>query len=71
MYTYFNIAHYCLQVTIEKVKEARDENKVSATVFTNLSKAFDRLKHDLLIVKLHVFGFDLLLISQSLVRISL
>ena len=29
-----------------------------AAVFTDLSKAFDCLKHDLLIAKLHAFGFD-------------
>ena len=43
---------------IEKMKEARDKNKVCAVVLTSLSKAFDCLKHDLLIPKLHAFGFD-------------
>ena len=43
---------------IEKMKEARDKNKVCATVLTDFSKAFDCLKHDLLIAKLHAFGFD-------------
>ena len=42
----------------EKIKEARDKNKVCAAVLTDLSKAFDCLKHDLLIAELHAFGFD-------------
>ena len=43
----------------EKMKEARDNNKVCAAVLTDLSKAFDCLLHDLLTAKLHAFGFDL------------
>ena len=41
------------------MKEARDSNKLCATVISDLSKAFDCLLHDLLIAKLHAFGFDL------------
>ena len=52
------IAQHYLLVMIEKMKEARDKNKVCAAVLTDLSKAFDCLKHDLLIAKLHAFGFD-------------
>ena len=43
----------------EKMKEARDNNKVCAAVLTGLSKAFYCLLHDLRIAKLHAFGFDL------------
>ena len=43
---------------IEKINEARDKIKVCAAVLTDLSKAFDCLKYNLLIVKLHAFGFD-------------
>lgn len=35
---------------IEKMKVARDKNKLGPTVLTNLLKAFDCIKHDLLIV---------------------
>ena len=52
------IAQHYLLVMNEKMKEARDKNKVCAAVLTDLSKAFDCLKHDLLIAKLHAFGFD-------------
>ena len=51
-------AQHCLLVMIEKMKEVRDKNKVCAAVLTDLSKAFDCLKHDLLIEKLHAFSFD-------------
>ena len=53
----YNAQHYLLVMT-EKMKETRDKNKVCAAVLTDLSKAFDCLKHDLLIVKLHAFDFD-------------
>ena len=43
---------------IEKIKKARDKNKVCATVLTDFSKAFGCLKHDILLTKLHAFGFD-------------
>ena len=43
----------------EKMKEARYNNKVFTPVVTDLSKAFDCLLDDLLIAKLHAFGFDL------------
>ena len=51
-------AQHCLLVMIEKMKEARDKNKVCAAVLTDLSKVFDCLIHDLLIAKPHAFGFD-------------
>ena len=53
----YNAQHYLL-VMIEEIKEARDKKKVCTAIFTDLSKAFGCLKHDLLIAKLHAFGFD-------------
>ena len=72
MYTYFDKlfvnhecgfrkdynAQHCLLVMIEQMKEALDKNKVCAVVLTDLIKTFDCLKHDLVIAKLHAFGFD-------------
>ena len=66
MYTYFDkffVKHQCgfrkgyneqhyLLVMIEKMKEGRDKNNVCAAVLTDLSKAFDCLKHELLTAKL-------------------
>ena len=59
MYTYFSnffregrSAQHC------PIKEARDSNKVCAAVFTDLSKAFDCLLHNLPIAKSNAFGFD-------------
>ena len=49
----------CLLAMPEKMEEARDNNKVCAAVLNDLSKAYDCLFHDLLIAKLHAFGFDL------------
>ena len=54
-----NSTQQCLLAMTKKMKEARGNNKVCAGVLTDLSKAFDCLLHDLLIAKLHVFGFDL------------
>ena len=39
-------------------KKALDERKVAGAVLTDLSKAFDCLSHDLLIAKLHAYGFE-------------
>ena len=43
----------------EKIKEARNNDKVCAAVLTDILKAFDCPLHDLLIAKLRAFGFDL------------
>ena len=52
-------AQHCLLAMTEKTKQAQDNNRVCAAVLTDLPKAFNCLLHDLLIAKLHAFGFDL------------
>ena len=49
---------HCLLVMLEKIKKALDNNRSCGAVFTDLSKAFDCIRHDLLIAKLHAYNFD-------------
>ena len=51
-------AQHCLSVMTEKIKKTLDRNGVSCALFTDLSKAFDSIQHDLLIAKLHAYGFN-------------
>ena len=44
---------------IENWKKALDEKFLVGTVLMDLSKAFDCIPHDLLIAKLHAYGFSL------------
>ena len=43
---------------IEDWKKALDENFVAGTVLMDLSKAFDCIPHDLLMSKLHAYGYS-------------
>ena len=54
----FGIQH-CLFVMIEKLWKIRDNKAVFAAVFTDLSKAFDCISHELLIAELNAYGSDI------------
>ena len=48
--------HALIDIT-NKIKEALDKNLVSCGVFVDLQKAFDTVNHEILLNKLHHYGF--------------
>ena len=54
----FNSQH-CLLPLIENWRKSLDKGGYFGALLTDLSKAFDCLSHDLIIAKLHAYGFDI------------
>ncbi len=58
--TAYRKGHSCQQVLLKLTEDWRkllDQNKIAAGLLMDLSKAFDCLPHELLIAKLHAYGF--------------
>ena len=53
----FSTQHALLSL-IEKWKKLLDNKGYRGAILMDLSKAFDTINHDLLIAKLHVYGFS-------------
>ena len=51
-------AQHALALMLEKWRISLDKKGFGGAVLMDLSKAFDTINHDLLIAKLHAYGFD-------------
>ena len=49
----------CLLAMVENCKKALDQGNEHGALLTDLSKAFDCLPHDLIVAKLHTYGFSI------------
>lgn len=48
----------CIIRMLDDVRQAIDDRRVTVSIFFDFSKAFDRVRHDILINKLRVIGFS-------------
>ena len=55
--TAYNTQHVLIKL-LEEWKSKLDNNFIVGSVLMDLSKAFDCIPHDLIIAKLHAYGFD-------------
>ena len=49
---------YSLVIMLESWKQAIDKGEYISVMYTNLSKAFDTINHDLLLAKQKAYGFS-------------
>ena len=56
----------CILAMTEKLRKIRDKKGIVTAILTDLSKAFDSIRNNLLIAKLTAYGFD----RKSLIFIS-
>ena len=47
-----------LIIMLEEIRKNLDERNTGGMLLTDLSKAFDCLVHDLMVAKLHAYGFE-------------
>ena len=70
-YRKFYSSNHVLMKIIEDWRKHLDDGNFVGTILMDLSKAFDFVPHDLLIAKLHAYGFDMNSLIYTLISILL